>query len=89
MSILSTSITSIASQLASFGADTFKAARNAIKGVGQDGKYFSSSKKGAWAGTRARDDARVRSSLARRRVSPPQARSPSCAPSWRPPTWRR
>jgi hypothetical protein len=46
MSILQTSMLSTLGKLADWGNDTYKAARNAMKGMGQDSKYFASSKKG-------------------------------------------
>jgi hypothetical protein len=45
--IMNTSIMSSLGQLVQVGQDTFKAARNAVRGLGQDGKFFDSSKRGA------------------------------------------
>ena len=47
MSVLNTSILSNLTAAVQLGQDAFKAARQAVKGLGQDSKYFSSnSKKG-------------------------------------------
>ncbi len=47
MSVFQSSIVSTLGRLAEWGQDTYKAARQAMKGMGQDSKYFSSTKKGA------------------------------------------
>lgn len=54
MSILQTSMLSTLGKLADWGTDTYKAARNAMKGMGQDSKYFASSKKGTLSWPRGR-----------------------------------
>jgi hypothetical protein len=46
MSIFQSSLVSSLGKLAEWGQDTYKAARQAMKGMGQDSKYFSSTKKG-------------------------------------------
>ena len=53
MSILNTSIISNLGSLVQLGQDAVKAARQAVKGLGQDSKYFASTKKGAWGGAGA------------------------------------
>ncbi len=59
MSILQTSVMSQVGQLVQLGQDAFKAARQAVKGLGQDSKYFASTKKGEAGGGRWRTAAYV------------------------------
>ncbi len=44
--VLNTSVMSQLGALKQLAQDGMKAAKNAVRGVGQDGKYFSSTKKG-------------------------------------------
>ena len=47
-SILNSSMMTNLGNLVQLGQDAVKAAKNAVKGLGQDSKYFASTKKGAW-----------------------------------------
>lgn len=55
MSVFQSSLMSTIGRLAEWGTDTAKSIRRTMKGMGQDSKYFSSSKKGAWSVHRASD----------------------------------
>jgi hypothetical protein len=48
-SILNSSMMTNLGNLVQLGQDAVKAARQAVKGLGQDSKYFASTKKGACA----------------------------------------
>lgn len=47
MSVFNTSMMSQVGQLMQMGQDALKAGRNMVKGMGQDGRFFRDSKKGA------------------------------------------
>jgi hypothetical protein len=49
-SIFNSSIMSNVGQMMQMGQDVMKFARQAVKGMGQDARFFRDSKKGEWGG---------------------------------------
>jgi hypothetical protein len=87
-SFLNASIMSNVGQMMAMGQDVMKYARQAVKGMGQDARFFRDSKKGEDENGRAREEAGGRR-LTRMTPSFPtaQARSASCARSSSLRTW--